>query len=224
MIIFKKILCVLLLLLIILIVICLIALGIMKSKTKNIMNDYSSIYNNEKYEQAYYIDNIDVFKQNVSCGYAVIEMFAKWNGNNEITEKSLFDKYGKVVTSTGKSFEKEMNIQFPEFKTTMYRYLKNSELIDKVYESLSNGVPVPFEWAAKLDDQWTLHYSLIIGIDIKNDKVSILNPYGYEENISIKEFLDRTSFESFENMPLFFKLAFAFDIFEKNTIFIAERK
>lgn len=222
--IFKKILIVLLLLLIILIIICLIALGIMKSKTKNIMNDYSSIYTNEKYEQAYYIDNIDVLKQNVSCGYAVIEMFAKWNGNNEITEKSLFDKYGKVVTSTGKSFEKEMNIQFPEFKTTMYRYLKNSELIDKVYESLSKGVPVPFEWAAKLDNQWTLHYSLIIGIDIKNDKVSILNPYGYEENISIKEFLDRTSFESFENMPLFFRLAFAFDIFDKNTIFIAEKK
>ena len=224
MIIFKKILCVLLLLLIILIVICLIALGIMKSKTKNIMNDYSSIYNNEKYEQAYYIDNIDVFKQNVSCGYAVIEMFAKWNGNNEINEKSLFDKYGKVVTSTGKSFEKEMNKQFPDYKTTMYRYLKNNELIDKVYESLSKGVPVPFEWAAKLDGQWTLHYSLIIGIDIKNDKVSILNPYGYEENISIKEFLDRTSFESFENMPVFFKLAFAFDIFDKNTIFIVERK
>jgi hypothetical protein len=222
--IFKKILTVLSLIFILLIVICLIALGILKSKTKNIMNDYSSIYINEKYEQAYYIDNIDVFKQNVSCGYAVIEMFAKWNGNNEITEKSLFDKYGKVVTSTGKSFEKEMNIQFPEFKTTMYRYLKNSELIDKVYESLSKGVPVPFEWAAKLDDQWTLHYSLIIGIDIKNDKVSILNPYGYEENISIKEFLDRTSFESFENMPLFFKLAFAFDIFDKNTIFISEKK
>jgi len=196
----------------------------MKSKTKNIMNDYSSIYTNEKYEQAYYIDNIDVFKQNVSCGYAVIEMFAKWNGNNEITEKSLFDKYGKVVTSTGESFEKEMNKQFPEYKTSMYRYIKNSELIDKVYESLSKGVPVPFEWAAKLDGQWTLHYSLIIGIDIKNDKISILNPYGYEENISIKEFLDRTSFKSFENMPLFFKLAFAFDIFDKNTIFIAEKK
>jgi len=222
--IFKKILCVLLLLLIILIIICIIALCIMKSKTKNIMNDYSSIYTNEKYEQAYYIDNIDVFKQNVSCGYAVIEMFAKWNGNNEITEKSLFDKYGKVVTSTGESFEKEMNKQFPEYKTSMYRYIKNSELIDKVYESLSKGVPVPFEWAAKLDGQWTLHYSLIIGIDIKNDKISILNPYGYEENISIKEFLDRTSFKSFENMPLFFKLAFAFDIFDKNTIFIAEKK
>ena len=170
------------------------------------------------------IDNVNVFEQEVSCGYAVIEMFAKWKGNEEITEKTLYDKYRKVVTSTGKTFEEEMNKQFPDYKTTMYKYLKNTEIIDKVYDSLSNGVPVPFEWAAKYDNGWTLHYSLIIGIDIQNDKIIIANPYGYTEEITIKEFIDRTSFESYENMPIFLKLGFAFGIFEKNTIFIVERR
>ena len=106
----------------------------------------------------------------------------------------------------------------------MFKYLKNSELIDKVYDSLDNNIPVAFEWAAKLDNEWTLHYSLIIGMDIKNDVITIANPYGYIEKISIKEFLNRTSFTSYENMPLFLKLGFAFNIFEKNTIFISERK
>ena len=188
------------------------------------LDDYSKIYKDSKYNEAILIDNVSYIKQDISCGYAVIEMFAKWSGNDKITEKSLYDKYGKVVTSTGKSFEKKMNKQFPKYKTTMYKYLKNTELIDKVYSSLKEGIPVPFEWAAKYKEVWTLHYSLIVGMDIPNDKVTVLNPYGLEENITIKEFLNRTSFKAYKNMPFYFKLAFAFGIFEKNTIFIIDKK
>ena len=206
-----------------LLLIIVIAMINLNNKTKNINDDYSKIYKDSKYKEALLIDNVDYIKQDVSCGYAVIEMFSKWEGSN-ITEKTLYDEYGKVVTSTGKAFEKEMNKRFPKYKTTMYKYLKNTELIDKVYTSLENGIPVPFEWAAKYDDEWTLHYSLIIGMDITNDKVTILNPYGYKEEITVKELLDRTSFEAFENMPIFYKLAFAFNIFEKNTIFVVEAK
>ena len=216
----KKMLFILLILIVLSLIIVLVAFSILSSKSNKILDDYSKIYTNQKYNKSILIDNVNVFEQEVSCGYAVIEMFAKWKGNEEITEKTLYDKYRKVVTSTGKTFEEEMNKQFPDYKTTMYKYLKNTEIIDKVYDSLSNGVPVPFEWAAKYDNGWTLHYSLIIGIDIQNDKIIIANPYGYTEEITIKEFIDRTSFESYENMPIFLKLGFAFGIFEKNTIFV----
>ena len=219
----KRILIAILILILVLTLISIISICILKSKTNNILDDYSSIYINKKYQDSILIDNVDVFKQEVSCGYAVIEMFAKWENNLELTEKTLYENYGKVVTSTGKSFEKEMNKQFPKYKTTMYKYLKSSELIDKVFNSLSNGIPVPFEWAAKYEDEWTLHYSLIIGIDIPNDSITIANPYGYIEKINIKEFINRTSFESYENMPIYLKLGFAFGIFEKNTIFIVEK-
>ncbi|MCR4649837.1 MAG: C39 family peptidase, partial [Lachnospiraceae bacterium] len=153
-----------------------------------------------------------------SCGYAVIEMFGAWSGH-DVPEDKLYSEYGRVVTSTGKSFAAEMNKQFPEYETSMHKYMKNSELIDAVYESLENGMPVPIEWAALYGDVWTLHYSLITGMDIPNDKVYIANPYGYNEEISIEEFLLRTSYEAYENMPWFLKMGFAFGIFEKNTIF-----
>ena len=219
----KRILIAILVLILVLILISIISICILKSKTNSILDDYSSIYINKKYQDSILIDNVDVFKQDVSCGYAVIEMFAKWDNNLELTENTLYENYGKVVTSTGKSFEEEMNKQFPKYKTTMYKYLKSSELIDKVFNSLSNGIPVPFEWAAKYENEWTLHYSLIIGIDIPNDSITIANPYGYMEKINIKDFINRTSFESYENMPIYLKLGFAFGIFEKNTIFIIER-
>lgn len=36
------------------------------------------------------------------------------------------------------------------------------------------------------------------------------------------ELLDRTGFEVYDDMPLFLRMAFAFGIFEKNTVYIVE--
>ena len=204
--------------LLMILVICAVKL---KIKTKAISNDYTGIYQDEKYSTPVFIDGIQVITQDVSCGYAVIEMISTWSGHN-ITEESLYSEYGKVVTSTGKAFCSEMNNQFPEYKTTMHKYLENTELLDIVYKSLEKGKPVPFEWAAQFEDEWTLHYSLITGMDVPANKMYIANPYGYQEAISIEEFLSRTSYESYDPMPLFLKLGFATGIFEKNTVFIME--
>ena len=194
------------------------ALIILQIRTNRIRNDYSSVYADAKYSTPLLIEGVEVITQDVSCGYAVIEMFSAWDGK-DITEEKLYSEYGKVVTSTGKSFCNEMNKQFPEYTTEIRRWLKNTELIDCVYENLSEGIPVPFEWAALYGDDWTLHYSLIIGADIPGDRITVANPYGYYEELSVEEFLNRTSFEAYENMPLFLKLGFAFGIFEKNTVF-----
>jgi hypothetical protein len=201
-----------------LIVIAVAAFGILQIRTSDILDDYSSVYENEKYQTPIMIDGVDVIRQDVSCGYAVLEMFSSWSGHS-VTEKSLYDQYGKVVTSTGNAFCEEMNKQFPENTTTICKYMKNTELIDAIYENLSDGIPVPFEWAALYGDEWTLHYSLIIGADIPADKITVANPYGYYEELTIAELLNRTSFEVYEKMPLFLRLGFAFGIFEKNTIF-----
>ena len=195
-----------------------IALAAEYMRTESLINDYSSIYEDSKYSKALYVEGVEVIKQDVSCGYAVIEMFSNWNGGH-ITEESLFSEHGKVVTSTGKSFCAEMNRQFPQYRTTMHKNLKSTEMIDLIYENLSEGIPVPFEWAALCDGEWTLHYSLVTGAAILGNKITAANPYGYYEELSIEDFLSRTSFEAYDNMPFFIKLGFAFGIFEKNTVF-----
>ncbi len=202
----------------VLLIVVIAALIILQTRSAAIRNDFSSVFHDERYKTPVSVDGITVITQDVSCGYAVLEMFAAWSGS-DITEESLYEEYGKVVTSTGRAFCNEMNKQFPEYTTIMHKYLTNTELIDLVYGNLSNGIPVPFEWAALCGDEWTLHYSLITGMDIPNDKIKIANPYGYYEEISIDEFLARTRFDSYEKMPLFLKLGFAFGVFEKNTVF-----
>ena len=208
---------------VIVIIICVTAAALLVShvRTVRILDDPSSVFDDERYSAPVFIAGVDVIEQDVSCGYAVIEMFSAWAGG-DITEESLYGEYGKVVTSTGRSFCEEMNRQFPEYHTEMHRYLTNTELINLVYDTLSRGFPVPFEWAAQYEGEWTLHYSLVTGMDIPNDRVVIANPYGYVEEISVGEFLERTSFEAYSGMPLWMKLGFAFGIFEKNTVFTVE--
>jgi len=200
------------------ILVALIAFLVAGVRTRLIQNDYSSVYSNPKYEKALKIENVEVIEQHISCGYAVIEMISSWNGG-DVTEDSLYKEYGTIVTSTGNKFCEEMNKQFPEYETKIHKYMKNTEFIDVMYDTLSSGMPVPFEWAAKYGDEWTLHYSLIIGADIPNDKITVANPYGYYEELTLEELLNRTSFKSYENMPLFLKMGFAVGIFEKNTLF-----
>ena len=201
-----------------LILVCAAALVRLHVKTAAIQNDYSAVARDEKYQLPVRAEGVEVITQDVSCGYAVLEMFSRWNGG-DLTEEDLYAEYGKVVTSTGKAFCEEMNKRFPEYSTTMRSYLTNTELLDTVYACLSEGKPVPVEWAALYGDDWTLHYSLIVGMDIPNDTVTVANPYGYMEEVSVAEFLERTSFEAYEHMPLFLKLGFAFGFFEKNTVF-----
>ena len=105
----KKVLIGLGILLAVLLVVIIIALLLNNSKTKKILNDYSKIYKDSKYSEAILIDNVSYIKQDISCGYAVIEMFAKWSGNDKITEKvvdfaenlnsktELWNKVGKFV-------------------------------------------------------------------------------------------------------------------------------
>lgn len=191
----------------------------LKFKSDQINDDYSSCFQNEKYRESVSVENVECITQDVSCGYAVIEMFSKWDGG-DITEEKLYDEYGRVVTSTGKAFCEEMNKRFPEYNTRMYKYLTNSEMINLIYDSLYEGMPVPIEWAAEKDGVWTLHYSLVTGMDIPDNTVTVANPYGYYETVSLDEFLERTRFDAYDNIPLFFKAAFAFGVFEKNSIFV----
>ena len=53
-----------------------IALAAEYMRTESLINDYSSIYEDSKYSKALYVEGVEVIKQDVSCGYAVIEMFS----------------------------------------------------------------------------------------------------------------------------------------------------
>ena len=175
------------------------------------------------YSKKVEVSGLTLVTQHISCGYASIEMLSDYYGH-KVTEDELSEKnHGGVSTASTNGFLKEINASIPSQKFVKKTYLTNDALLKQIHISLENNHPVAIEWAAKDESgTWTLHFSLVSGLDLSNDNVTIYNPYGYIENITTSEFISRTSFKAFKNMPLLYSFGFAFGAFDKNIVFYAK--
>lgn len=187
-------------------------------KTNNLEADYSYLRNDANYKDKVEVTGLELVTQHVSCGYASIEMISGFYGD-KVTEDDLDARNSAVSTQTSQGFLEEINKSIPGHNFVKRSYLRNDALLKEVHDAIKNNKPVALEWAAKYEEEWTLHFSVVTAIDLGNDKVTIYNPYGYIENIEVKEFVNRTSFKAYKGMPLFYNYAFAFGLFDKNTIF-----
>ena len=199
-----------------------IPFAILGIRTGNLKADYSYLKTDENYSTKVSVEGIELKEQEISCGYATIEMLSNYYGN-KVSEKELETRNnGAITTASSDGFLKEVNKTIPNKQFIKRSYLRNDTLLKEIHKSLKNNDPVALEWAALYQEEWTLHFSLISALDISNDSIQIYNPYGYIEDISINEFIDRASFKAYKNMPMFLSFGFAFGAFEKNTIFYAK--
>ena len=168
-------------------------------RSARLHDDYSSLA--EEYKTKAEITDLGLIKQEISCGYACIEMVSSYYG-----------------TSSTNGFLVEISKTLPNKSFVKNTYLKDSAFLKEIHISLSKRNPVVIEWAAKYENEWTLHYSVVTSIDIENDLIKVNNPYGYIEELKIKEFLDRTSFDAYKGMPFFLTFGFAYNAFHKNAL------
>ena len=190
-------------------------------KTANLKADYSYLKAEPTYQEKVEITGIELVKQHVSCGYASIEMISTFYGS-PVTEDELDARNKAISTASTDGFLKEINKSIPSKTFVKRTYLKHDKLLKEIHDSLKKNNPVALEWAAKDENTWTLHFSVVSGLDLYNDNVTVYNPYGYIENVTTKEFISRTTFNAYKNMPLFLNFGFAFGAFHKNTIFYAK--
>ena len=188
-------------------------------KTNNIKSDYNYLKEDSKYSTKVEVDGVKLVTQHISCGYASIEMLSTFYGKKVSEDDLEVKNNGRVSTSSSQGFLKEVNASIPNKTFIKQSYLKNDVFLKEIYESLSNNNPVAIEWAAKYENEWTLHFSVVTGLDLVGDIVTIYNPYGYIETIKVNEFISRTTFEAYKKMPIFLGFGFAFGAFEKNTLF-----
>ena len=194
---------------------------ILTIRSATIRTNYGYLKSHPTYSQKVEITGFELVEQKISCGYASIEMISTYYGN-KITEQELSNKNGgQVSTSSTNGFYKEINRSITGKSFVKHDYLHNDVLLKEVYDSLNIGNPVAIEWAAQYQNEWTLHYSVVTGLDIGSDVVTVYNPYGYIENISVGEFINRTTFDAYSNLPFFLAFGFAYGAFSKNTIFFA---
>lgn len=191
---------------------------VMGIKTSELKADYSYLKEDDAYKEKVEVTGLELVTQHVSCGYASIEMISKYYGSI-VTEDDLDARNGAISTASTDGFIKEINKSIPSKTFVKRTYLKHDALLKEIHDSLKRENPVAIEWAAKYENEWTLHFSVVSGLDLGNDCVTVYNPYGYIENVTTEEFISRTTFSAYKNMPLFLNFGFAFGAFHKNTIF-----
>ena len=192
-----------------------IILGIRSNK---INNDYKYLLLEDKLEVVK-IEDVPLIKQDISCGYAIIDMLSSFYGARVSEEELYNNNSGRITTSSTAGFVEEASKVLNK-KCYAKKYLKNDELLLAINHSLASGNPVAIEWAAKLDGSWTLHWSVITGMD--KELIYVNNPYGYKEELTYDEFTSRTTFKAFDHMPIGYQFGFAFGLFTKNTIIVIE--
>ena len=190
-------------------------------RSASLNSDYSYLKTNPVYSQKVEVTGMNLVNQHISCGYASIEMMSDYYGS-KITEDELSSKNGgNISTSTSRGFLKEINSSIPSKSFIMQTYLKHDVLLKEIHISLKKDNPVAIEWAAMFEGVWTLHFSVVSCLDLANDNVTIYNPYGYIKNITVDEFISRTSFSPSGSISFFLSFGFAFGAFHKNTLFFA---
>lgn len=190
-------------------------------RSANLQSDYSYLREDPSYSSKASVTGIELVQQQVSCGYATIEMMSAFYGDR-VSEAELDARNSSVSTSSSQGFLKEVSRCIPSHSFAFRSYLKSDDLLKEIHGSLTRNHPVAIEWAAPYEGEWTLHFSLVSSLDIASGLVTVYNPYGFIEEIGIEEFLQRTSFEAYANMPLFLSFGFAYGAFDKNAIFYAE--
>ena len=196
--------------------------GILGIRTSRLNKDYVYLKTDATYSKKVEVTGINLVTQHVSCGYASIEMISEYYGN-KVTEDDLDAKNnGAVSTSSTSGFLKEINASIEGKDFIKKTYLTNDNYLKEIHDSLSKNNPVAIEWAAKYEDEWTLHFSVVTSMDLANDQIVIYNPYGYIETIQSEEFISRTTFKAYKNLPLFLNFGFAFGAFDKNALFYAK--
>lgn len=194
---------------------------VLSVSTSNLKTDYTYLKEDAEYKQKVEVSGLKLVNQHVSCGYATIEMISSYYGNM-VTEDDLDSRNSAISTSSTSGFYSEIKKSIPAKEFVKQTYLKNDALLKEIHDSLKNNNPVAIEWAAKYEGEWTLHFSVVSGLDLQNDNIIVYNPYGYIENISTKDFINRTTFDAYKNIPLFLNFGFAYGAFHKNAIIYAK--
>ena len=196
--------------------------GILGIRTSNLNKEYVYLKTDATYSKKVEVTGINLVTQHVSCGYASIEMMSEYYGN-KVTEDDLDAKNnGAVSTASTSGFLNEINASIESKDFVKKTYLSNDIYLKEIHDALANNNPVAIEWAAEYEDEWTLHFSVVTSMDLANDQIVIYNPYGYIETIQSEEFISRTTFKAYKNLPLFLNFGFAFGAFDKNALFYAK--
>lgn len=146
------------------------------------------------------LDGFTVYRQETdhTCGPAAVRMTLQYMGLN-IPEKKLaascmthpFGTLHWTLLTGYKKFARKIGFDIEMAEN-------DPDVFERIVDSVKSGRPVIFIYAVLNDFHATekvLHYGIMIGIDGNNNTVTIANPFGTIDTLSIDEWWKRFSID-----------------------------
>jgi len=142
------------------------------------------------------LDNISIKKQpdSSTCGITAVTVMSNYYNNTNYEANDLIAKYNsKGTTDVTELLQKEL----PGRSITVKSNVTNDEMIRDIHASLKDNNPVVIYFGAPNpynEPYYDSHGSVVYGINLDSETITIANSYGYEEEISLVDFLNKMSF------------------------------
>lgn len=130
-----------------------------------------------------------------TCGVTTVSVVVSFCQSKDLPPQALIAKYS---LSGGMNFTK---------------------FVDVLSQGLLFGAANPYN-----KPYHDFHASVVTGIDLEQQRVDITNVYGYEEHISLVEFLNRMSYRGTKGYPLVQRTVIKLGLMAKNAVVILTRK
>jgi len=160
-----------------------------------------------------------------TCGITAVTVAANFlNGETD----SVADLIARHQVDTSKGTNQDdlvtwLSGELPD-RTVEYHHDKpNDEMLSVVHASLVRGVPVVVFFGSenKFDPpHYDFHASVVYGLDLDAQTVTIANSYGFAESTSLVDFLNRMNFSERSNYPSGQQFALNFGLVSTNMVFV----
>ena len=173
------------------------------------------------------LENVLIKKQPTSstCGITTVTIMSNYFNSTNHEASDLIKKYN-VNSSRGSSRDDILRWLRGELPEKNIEYKSNGtsvEMIMNIHNLLNNNIPVPISFGSLNPYNkpfYDFHASVVYGINLDNETITIANTYGYIEKLTLIEFLNAMSFTEIDKYPLFQQTALLRNNMEKNGYFL----
>ncbi len=161
------------------------------------------------------------------CIVASLAVTAAYLQKRDIPPLFLIQKYGLRGGLHLRQILDVWRRELPQYRVTYRHGSGGAALIAQIHRQLADGIPVPVFLGSRdpyRAPHFDFHASVVKGLDLTARKILIANVYGYEEEISLTEFLNRMAYRGTGKYPFLHRLVLKLGLMDQNAWLCLERK
>jgi len=139
-----------------------------------------------------------------TCGITTITVISNYCNNTDYEVNDLINKYNASNGSTVNDMKKWLEGELPGKSIVYESNGSNESMMRNIHVSLSNNHPVAILFGSPNPynkPYYDFHGSVVYGINLDSQTIVIANSYGYREETSLVDFLNRMLFTELDKYP-----------------------